>query len=461
MIRILDKLRPARNRVSRRNPVSTRRRAALNVEALEGRITPIIAILIGHPVVPLALEVANTQQPVPPAPLVQLDPIPIFSQLMSGGPQQGSTALMMNGQACADVNEVLTLPGAPGPNSDPIIIFYRYRLNGVAEEMVTPPTFAAPGSFSINFFVTGRVEENFRDAPVGGPPQWVGKVDALVSFHAVMSGTWQQDAQGAIIIEGGYTADTAIHQTETIDQTEILIGLLHTWKVDAVVHTTGQGEEFCRKASGPDGALLKCTALSAPTVQISATVAPMSASGASAPPAVYMIQAMYMGESSTQGMALGSGVGGHGQGDVEFQWGASNPSGSKGALSETVTPPSGNPYVVTAAVDTSTSGREHVVPTVVLDAPVALAPSGFVTTTTPTFSWTAVNGATYYFFTIVDLTNPEVIIGTVTTNSFTPSSSTLLTPGDTYSWYVQALDNAGDASAFSNSLEFSVAFGSG
>jgi len=48
----------------------------------------------------------------------------------------------------------------------------------------------------------------------------------------------------------------------------------------------------------------------------------------------------------------------------------------------------------------------------------------------------------------------------VISNSFTPSSSTLLKPGDTYVWSVQALDNNGDVSALSNSLEFAVAFGS-
>jgi Fibronectin type III domain len=95
---------------------------------------------------------------------------------------------------------------------------------------------------------------------------------------------------------------------------------------------------------------------------------------------------------------------------------------------------------------------------VTLAAPVALAPAETIYTTRPTFSWTAVSGATQYFVTIVDLTTPEVIQGAVATNSLTLGFS--LKPGDTYQWSVQALDNQGDASGFSNSLEFAVAFGS-
>jgi hypothetical protein len=130
---------------------------------------------------------------------------------------------------------------------------------------------------------------------------------------------------------------------------------------------------------------------------------------------------------------------------------------SSGTGSGTVTPPGGPTTAIMAIVNADGNTVGRVIPTVVLDAPVALAPQGFVATTTPTFSWTAVSGATHYSFALIDLTTPTVLFGDSTTNSWTPSVG--LKPGDTYVWYVQALDNDGDASAFSNNLEFAVNFG--
>ncbi len=58
----------------------------------------------------------------------------------------------------------------------------------------------------------------------------------------------------------------------------------------------------------------------------------------------------------------------------------------------------------------------------------------------PTFTWTAVAGATDYTIRVLDTTSKAVVVNNVkvTGVSFTPS--TLLTPGDSFTWYVGAGD---------------------
>jgi hypothetical protein len=104
------------------------------------------------------------------------------------------------------------------------------------------------------------------------------------------------------------------------------------------------------------------------------------------------------------------------------------------------------------------SSVQHLVPTLPLAAPTAQAPVNTIFTTTPTFSWTAVTGATHYFVVIVDLDVPLVVHAAVAGNSLVLGFP--LTPGHTYQWYVEALDDQGDASPLSNALDFAVAFGS-
>jgi hypothetical protein len=88
----------------------------------------------------------------------------------------------------------------------------------------------------------------------------------------------------------------------------------------------------------------------------------------------------------------------------------------------------------------------------VLAAPGAVAPSGAVTTTMPTFQWSAVSGAAGYRFYLDDQTAGTMpLCGlTVADTSYTPSVP--LINGHSYAWYVRAYDDAGDVSLPSQAL---------
>ena len=78
----------------------------------------------------------------------------------------------------------------------------------------------------------------------------------------------------------------------------------------------------------------------------------------------------------------------------------------------------------------------------VSQTPTPIAPSGSVTTETPTFQWSAVPEATGYYLSIVDTTTQVTIANNlqVTGTSYTPATS--LTNGDSYQWQVQAYDGS-------------------
>jgi len=442
MVRIQEKLRP-----TARRSVPQRPRSRLSVEALENRVTPIIAILVGHPVPPVVLDLADTG--APPVPVVQFDLEPVLTDSLTAG--ESTTALSFNGQASATVSLSPSAPGAPGSGQDIIIIDnYHYRLTGAVHESVTLPTAAAPGTFSISLDLSGTVGENIRFRQHVG----AGRVVASVSIHGSASGTWMKNdgATTTIVIQGGFVTDTAIHQTETMAQSATMGP--QSWTIDAVTHTTGFCDGSVRMRAGHMP--LEYKASTTLTNQFQAQISPTKGTppGAGAP-ASFSVGALFMATDISQGILQI-----HGSGALGSILASRVSDKLTGMLNESVVPSSGGPFGVMDALDASGLVRDHVIPQVVLIAPTALAPSGTVFTTTPTFSWTAVNGADFYFLTIIDETVPEVIHGDVLGTSFTPGPS-LLTPGHTYVWFVQALNFGGAASPFSNTLEFAVAFGSG
>jgi hypothetical protein len=109
--------------------------------------------------------------------------------------------------------------------------------------------------------------------------------------------------------------------------------------------------------------------------------------------------------------------------------------------------------VFTAAGSSNQSGVVLPPQPVNLATPVPLAPSGLIFTSTPTLSWTAVPGATYYSVWVEDITTGEVTFAPVVPGTTLTLS---LTAGDTYAFSVWANDNIGDASAVSQIMEFTI-----
>jgi len=95
-----------------------------------------------------------------------------------------------------------------------------------------------------------------------------------------------------------------------------------------------------------------------------------------------------------------------------------------------------------------------------LSAPTPLAPSGTVTTTTPTFSWTAVSGAAHYDVWINTVINGVESVGSpilrnanATGTSWTPT--TALSSGQSYRWYIGTVASNG-ATFWSSGVTFTI-----
>jgi hypothetical protein len=432
MVRLLERLRQAWKR-----PAPKRQRPRLQVEALEDRITPVIAILISHPV-PLVSDLSATN--APPVPVFQFDVEPVFNQPMSAEPATSTTALSVDGHQSDAVSEVLDLAGASGASPTRLDVQYNYRVDGVLEDVVTPPP--PPGEpipFVITVGVSGTVVASFQDVAADGTLLWSGTVHATVSINSTMSGTWTQDTDTTTFTAtGSSTTFTGVGGTETLDLSP-QGGPLPTFAFDGNIQTTGDFTQVSA-FTGPKDGMVSVTASSSFSDQIAIAIQETMPAGPDPGPST-AIAATYGGSQ-----------------DVRFDYDALktviSTEKSSGMLSENLTPPSGSPLDLTGLVNSLGSGHVHVLPKVALPAPTALAPSGTVDTSTLTFSWTAVPGATHYTLTIVDLTQPTTVtVEDIPTSSWTTS---VTQNGDTYIWYVQALDDQGDASAFSNSLTFTA-----
>jgi hypothetical protein len=92
-------------------------------------------------------------------------------------------------------------------------------------------------------------------------------------------------------------------------------------------------------------------------------------------------------------------------------------------------------------------------------APAPISPSGLVTATTPTFTWSAVAGAQGYKLEIFDTTNAKAVPVPLAPQVSTSTSAVLgvaLTPGRSYQWQVLAYGNPGSLSPASNPVSFSI-----
>jgi hypothetical protein len=92
-----------------------------------------------------------------------------------------------------------------------------------------------------------------------------------------------------------------------------------------------------------------------------------------------------------------------------------------------------------------------------LNNPQPLAPAGNTDRLRPTFTWTTVANADMYDIWVTNVTtgqNPVQRNTKATGSAWTPS--TPLITGDTYAWYVRALSNNGDVSAWTGPFDFTV-----
>jgi uncharacterized repeat protein (TIGR01451 family) len=89
--------------------------------------------------------------------------------------------------------------------------------------------------------------------------------------------------------------------------------------------------------------------------------------------------------------------------------------------------------------------------------PTPQSAGGLQPTTTPTFQWSASPGATGYYLTLTDQTTGRTLLDSqpVTVTSYTLGAP--LSTSDTYQWQVSAYDGAGDVSAASAPVSFTVA----
>jgi hypothetical protein len=99
-----------------------------------------------------------------------------------------------------------------------------------------------------------------------------------------------------------------------------------------------------------------------------------------------------------------------------------------------------------------------VVINVVLPAPTLLVPAAgaTVTSATPTFQWSAVAGAAGYSLSVTDLTTNTAVLTSVSVAGTSVTLTTPLTNGDTFQWWVRAVDAAGAAGASPAPLPFTV-----
>jgi len=123
---------------------------------------------------------------------------------------------------------------------------------------------------------------------------------------------------------------------------------------------------------------------------------------------------------------------------------------------------SNNSYTAGAGYDLATglgSPRANVIAALfagVSQTPTPIAPSGTVTTITPTFQWSAVAGASGYYLTIVDSTTHVTVANklVVTGTSYIPT--TPLANNDSFQWQVQAFDASGALGPASAQTTFTV-----
>jgi hypothetical protein len=298
----------------------------LQVEALESRLTPIIAILVGFR--PTAL-VVPTPEPVPPQTLVQFDPQPVLSDLGSPGLSQTYGGITIIDQG------VLTVRSS-------------FALGSVTEEQPPSPT-SVPGSFSATFNLSGteRVDV-FRP----------GSTTPLESKNATVTVT------GCVVLTlqtptppmGQEFKYQMKWETTTVTQGVVQDNQGHQWLDLAMVSTTGSASEvqhFSPEPSMAFGPFGEISGSFAVQDQIYETLTPVTPPGV-APQNPVIIQGDALGTGNEQLVLQGPGAFGNGAalgGTDQTTW--------QGDVTLTFPPlsPTAPPSMVTMAFDITDFSR--------------------------------------------------------------------------------------------------------
>ncbi len=97
--------------------------------------------------------------------------------------------------------------------------------------------------------------------------------------------------------------------------------------------------------------------------------------------------------------------------------------------------------------------------TLTLGTPTSAGPIGTTVNASPTFSWSAVYGASFYDVWVNNTTTGQSqVLRSPLTGGTSWTAPSGLTPGNTYMWWVRALPANGAGGSWSNGVSFSVGF---
>jgi hypothetical protein len=204
----------------------------LRLEALEDRVTPIIGILVGHPV-PL-VHVAVNPQPLPPSAYIDFAPVPDGSSLLLQGPGTSQGSVQVQGTVLQSIIPSGTSGGTGGSSLGRGLFAATYSLQGTGSESLTLSgtgsgqsgsllgtlmlngqwggTIQLPGqlawAFSTTFSELMTLTGSVNEASIGGPivvgESWMGQVTATQSVRPLnpLGGDMTWTAQDTIVQQG-------------------------------------------------------------------------------------------------------------------------------------------------------------------------------------------------------------------------------------------------------------------
>ena len=448
--------RPVRDQ--RQGGVPARRRSRLDLERLESRWSP----AVGAPAEALALVpqpvLLPGPQPWPLTALVRFDAQPVFAQLIRPGPTSDADQSFHVQGSFSESGQIRpAFPPVPIHPPQPTASWSlngAYRLEVIANETLGPPAAAGgPGTLQVTYRIQGTFDSVLRVVPepaaAGTAATWVTAYHASLDGHGQVSGTVSAaDPTAGQQIVFTSQADTSYR---TQGQVERKLPGEHPFETIALVRGTTDDQALWnwRESLTPPE----------PTISTVSTVA-ASYSGAD-----HLNQDLNWWPQNGEARSSHFAADLRADASVNESVAASGTAGPAGLVLVGNSQLRGRLGVLVAdrprphswVIDGSGGVNEKVVVVpqpVAQVAPVPLAPIGKIFTDTPTFSWTAVPNATHYFFWLEDVTTGEVTVSPDTPDNSLPNFP--VTPGDTYWWFVQALDDMGNGSPMSGIVSFTV-----